>query len=163
MYVAAGSGDPSLTELVATSSVEKKIAATSSNLSDQQRKIQLLKTPFKTSDWILNPLSRGKRKNSFSAAAKDESEAQMTSATPGVLGMGVWETQQPQDAVDGEVNPNLTVKEERMYDFSTVQSPLSRNWSLAGGRRAAQGIKRSTSVAVLEDTSEQHVKESLAI
>lgn len=129
-------------------------------------------------EWILNPLSRDRfqmrRNHKFTAAPKDEVENPVIAtehlgnisgndlqgdavADEGGGGQRAAEEDEDADRVD------FAVDENRSSIVTSLQSPMSRRWSVSGGRRFTRGITRSSSVAVLQEISNQDIPESLAI
>jgi len=108
-------------------------------------------------EWILRPLSRDRfrlrRNHQFTAAPKDEVENPVSVAEQ--LDQGKDE--------DGD-RVDFAVDENRSSVLTSLQSPMSRNWTVSGGRRYTRGIKRScSSVAVLQEISTPDTPDSLAI
>ena len=104
-------------------------------------------------EWILRPLSRERfrltRNHPFTAAPKDEVE------NPVSIDQGKDE--------DGD-RVDFAVDENRSSVLTSLQSPISRSWTVSGGRRYTRGIKRTcSSVAVLQEISTPDTPDSLAI
>lgn len=181
-YASAIKPDPSeqcSIELNSTAAIAMGTNADNHFNAAPQRKFRFHPHAHFAIEWILNPLSRDRfrlrRNHQFTAAPKDEVENPIT-ATEHHLGTG--QDSQGDGAVADEGGRrageeededtdrvDFAVDENRSSIITSLQSPMSRSrsWSVSGGRKYTRGIKRSSSVAVLQEISNQDIPESLAI
>lgn len=151
------------------------------NAPPPQRRFRFHPNAHFAIEWILNPLSRDRfqmrRNHKFTAAPKDEVENPVIATerldnTTGndshgdgaVADEGGGGGRGPAAEEDEDADRvDFAVDENRSSIVTSLQSPSIRRWPVPGGRTYTRGIKRSSSVAVLQEISNQDIPESLAI
>lgn len=177
-YVAASKPDPSElsnielyncynTKPVAVQTVQEIMPDASATTEQSKRRFGFRSNRHVAIDWMMNPLSRERyrgRKAKFTAAPRDESE--FPNAVPGRLSIDIH--REDEDRLDFATEENVTSV------VTSVESPMYRTWTMDGGRRFVQGVFRRESsrqndlesqaiLNTLENTSEQNVRESMAV